>query len=180
MIENGVFELRFSLFLTVKQLVVCEISDRGEEQPDGSYSAQYYSTMSAELEVTTSNRGGQKICLDGFMYTKKHVAKSVDEMVFRCVKRASLKCPGILKTTKSLGNPTVWKLIECLQADAATVDEILLQQERGIRPAKRVKRVYKELQTRIQNLVMELNEGKTIPEFLRGISYKLRGGNMNV
>ena len=78
-------------------------------------------------------------------------------------------------------NPTVWKLIECLQADAATVDEILLQQERGIRPAKRVKRVYQELQARIQNLIMDLNEGKkTIPEFLRGISHNLRGGNMNV
>ncbi len=77
-------------------------------------------------------------------------------------------------------NPTVWKLIECLQADAATVDEILLQQERGIRPAKRFKKIYKELHTRIQNLVIDLNEGKkTIPQFLRGISYNLRGGDMN-
>ena len=78
-------------------------------------------------------------------------------------------------------NPTVWKLIERLQADAATVDEILLQQDYCIRPAKKAKRVYKELQTHIQNLVMELNEGKkTIPEFLRGISHNLRRGNMNV
>ncbi|XP_063860926.1 uncharacterized protein LOC135101224 [Scylla paramamosain] len=77
-------------------------------------------------------------------------------------------------------NPTVWKLIECLQADAATVDEILLQQERGIRSAKRFKKIYKELHIRIQNLVIDLNEGKkTIPQFLRGISYNLRGGDMN-
>lgn len=47
-------------------------------------------------------------------------------------------------------NPTVWKLIEYLQTDPAIVDEILVQQERGIR--------------RVQN------EGKkTIPESLEAL-----------
>lgn len=59
--------------------------------------------MSPELEVTTSKQGGQKI----FTHTKKHVAKSMDEIVLRCVKRASLKCPGIPNITKSIGNPKV-------------------------------------------------------------------------
>ena len=74
-------------------------------------------------------------------------------------------------------NPTAWKLIECLQSEAATVDGVLLQEERGIRPSKRGKMVYQELQVRLHNLVLDLKTGKkTIPAFLRGISHNLRGG----
>ncbi|XP_076069274.1 uncharacterized protein LOC143041337 [Oratosquilla oratoria] len=47
-------------------------------------------------------------------------------------------------------NPTVWKLIECLQAEAASIDGVLLQKERGILPSKRGKMVYQELQVRLQ------------------------------
>ncbi|XP_076060312.1 uncharacterized protein LOC143036638 [Oratosquilla oratoria] len=64
--------------------------------------------MPAELEVITSSRGDQKICPDGFMHTKKHVAKSVDEIVWRCVKRSStLKCPALIKTTRTVSEPRV-------------------------------------------------------------------------
>ncbi|XP_076044781.1 uncharacterized protein LOC143027383 [Oratosquilla oratoria] len=78
-------------------------------------------------------------------------------------------------------NPTVWKLIECLQAEAAAVDAVLLQDDRGVRQNKRSKRCYVELQVRLYNLVTDYKEGrKTIPEFLRGISHNLRGGQPNV
>lgn len=60
-----------------------------------------------ELEIITTERGGQKICFGGFLYTKKHVAKSVDKITWRCVKRASLNCTAILKTTKSHTEPEV-------------------------------------------------------------------------
>ena len=74
-------------------------------------------------------------------------------------------------------NPTVWKIIECLRAETSNVDAALLQDERGIRPFKRRRKNYQELQTRLHNLVLDLNEGKkTIAEFLRGISHNLRGG----
>ena len=33
-------------------------------------------------------------------------------------------------------HPTVWKLIECLQAECARVSAVLLQDERGVRPKK--------------------------------------------
>ncbi|XP_076055366.1 uncharacterized protein LOC143033764 [Oratosquilla oratoria] len=78
-------------------------------------------------------------------------------------------------------NPTIWKLIECLQAEASNVDSVLLQDERGIRPVKRRKKCYAELQTRLCNLVGDLKAGKkTLPEFLRGVSYNLRGGKPNI
>ncbi|XP_076061379.1 uncharacterized protein LOC143037146 [Oratosquilla oratoria] len=78
-------------------------------------------------------------------------------------------------------NPTIWKLIECLQAEASNVDSVLLQDERGSRPVKRRKKCYAELQTRLCNLVGDLKAGKkTLPEFLRGVSYNLRGGKPNI
>jgi len=78
-------------------------------------------------------------------------------------------------------HPTVWKLIECLQAECARVTTTLLQDERGIRPKKRVKKVYTELQTRLRNLCQDRVEGrKAIQEFLRGVSHNLRGGQPNI
>lgn len=50
------------------------------------------------------------------MYTKKHVAKSVAEMVWWYVKRASLKWPAIVKTAKSLGDPKLETVYNHLSA----------------------------------------------------------------
>ena len=44
-------------------------------------------------------------------------------------------------------HPTVWKLIEVLQAECERVTRILIQDERGIRPKKRTKKIHIELQT---------------------------------
>ncbi|KAK2167848.1 hypothetical protein LSH36_23g06032 [Paralvinella palmiformis] len=50
------------------------------------------------MEVITTKRDGQKICLDGSMYTQKHVAKSADHIVWRCVKHVEkTKCLSLLK-----------------------------------------------------------------------------------
>ena len=65
-------------------------------------------------------------------------------------------------------HPTVWKLIECLQAECARVSAVLLQDERGVRPKKRIKKVYTELQGRLHNLCEDRSLGrKSIPDFLR-------------
>jgi hypothetical protein len=78
-------------------------------------------------------------------------------------------------------HPSVWKLIETLQLECERVTTILLQNERGIRPTKKCKKVYTELQKRLCNLCEDRTSGnKTIAEFLRGVSYNIRGGQPNM
>ena len=78
-------------------------------------------------------------------------------------------------------HPSIWKLIECLKAETARVTGVLLQLERGIRPKKRTKRVYVELQTRLKNLCEDRVEGrKTVAEFLRAVSHNIRAGQPNI
>ena len=55
------------------------------------------------LKVITSNKGEDKVCFNGHMYTKKHVGKSV--ITWRCI-NASLKCKGTQRTEVDLSNPT--------------------------------------------------------------------------
>ena len=78
-------------------------------------------------------------------------------------------------------HPTVWKLIECLQVECARVSDVLLQDECCVRPKKRVKKVYTELQGRLRNLCEDRSSGrKSITDFLRGVSHNLRGGQPNI
>ena len=78
-------------------------------------------------------------------------------------------------------HPSVWKLIETLQRECACVSAVLLQDERGVRPKKRVKKVYIELQTRLRNLCEDrISERKSIVEFLRGVSSNLRAGQPDI
>ena len=56
------------------------------------------------LRIINSNRGNDKACFNGFMYTKKHVGKK--SITWRCVKSSSSKCRGMLKTGIDLSNPT--------------------------------------------------------------------------
>ena len=78
-------------------------------------------------------------------------------------------------------HPSVWKLIETLQRECARVSAVLLQDERGVRPKKRVKKVYIELQTRLRNLCEDrISERKSIVEFLRGVSSNLRAGQPDI
>ena len=78
-------------------------------------------------------------------------------------------------------HPSIWKVIECLQGECARVTRVILQDERGIRPVKRVHKVYRELQSRLEHLCEDRISGrKSIPEFLRGVSHNLRSGQPNV
>ena len=73
-------------------------------------------------------------------------------------------------------HPTVWKQVECIQAECARV-----QDERGILPKKRTKNVYVELQNRLHCLCEDsASERKSISEFLWGVSHNLRGGQRNI
>ena len=66
--------------------------------------------------------------------------------------------------------PTVWKRVECIQAEGARV-----QDERGLRPKNRTKNVYVEVQIRLHCLCEDRAPGrKSISGFLWGVSHNLR------
>lgn len=51
------------------------------------------------MEFIQSSRGGQKLCLDGYMYTKQVTRK--DRVRWRCVKRVT-NCKGAISTSLQL------------------------------------------------------------------------------
>ena len=51
------------------------------------------------MNIIATERGGKKLCLDGFMYTVKYENKSKTETTWRCVRRVADHCHTILKTT---------------------------------------------------------------------------------
>lgn len=44
------------------------------------------------MEIIKSNSGADKVCMNGFMYTKKHEGKT--EITWHCVERNSIKSLG--------------------------------------------------------------------------------------
>ena len=50
------------------------------------------------MDIIATERGGKKLCLDGFMYTVKYENKSKTETTRRCVRRVADYCHAILKT----------------------------------------------------------------------------------
>lgn len=48
------------------------------------------------MEIIKNNRGGEKLCLDGFMFTKKNTKKST--IRWECSERRALSCKGSLTT----------------------------------------------------------------------------------
>ena len=74
-------------------------------------------------------------------------------------------------------HPKVWKLFETLQCECSRVNAVLIQEERGIRPKKRVKKVYNELRKRLKNLCVDKAAGQ---KTLLGVSHNLRAGKSNI
>ena len=74
-------------------------------------------------------------------------------------------------------HPSVWQLIQFLKEDEAQTRMVLLQNAHGQPPAKRVRRVTRDLQERLQNLCRARATGnKTIEEFLCGIGHCIKLG----
>ena len=74
-------------------------------------------------------------------------------------------------------HPSIWKLIEHLQAEEKRVHVLMLKQERGIVTKKRVRQETHELQKRLHNLCTDFTEGRRdVASFLRGVSYNIRFG----
>jgi len=59
------------------------------------------------------------------------------------------------------GKLSVWKLNECLQVEGARVDFVILQEQLEIRPVKKAKKVYDELQTRLQHMCQDAGDSRT-------------------
>ena len=57
------------------------------------------------MEVIRSNKGGQKILLDGYMYTKKSTRKAC--IWWNCVCSRTLQCKGSLKTSLTVEDPEI-------------------------------------------------------------------------
>ena len=57
------------------------------------------------MEVIRSNKGGQKILLDGYMYTKKSTRKAC--IWWSCVCSRTLQCKGSLKTSLTVEDPEI-------------------------------------------------------------------------
>ena len=55
------------------------------------------------MEIIPSNRGGSKLCYQGYMYTK-HPTRKTNQR-WKCVKRSRTGCRGSLNTTLQNGNP---------------------------------------------------------------------------
>ena len=55
------------------------------------------------MEITPSNRGGSKLCYQGYLYTK-HATRETNQW-WKCVKRSSIGCRGNLSTTLQNENP---------------------------------------------------------------------------
>lgn len=82
------------------------------------------------MEIINTKRGGKKLCLGGFIYTVKVVAKSRNEISWRCVKRAG--CNGVLKTNKEYENSVLAKE-HTHPADQTAVDIDLCRQSMKIK-----------------------------------------------
>ena len=55
------------------------------------------------MEIIPSNRGGSKLCSQGYLYTK-HATMETNQW-WKCVKRSSIGCRGNLSTTLQNENP---------------------------------------------------------------------------
>ena len=55
------------------------------------------------MEIIPSNRGGSKLCYQGYMYAK-HATRKTNQW-WKCVKRSSTGCRGSLSTTLQNENP---------------------------------------------------------------------------
>lgn len=56
----------------------------------------FTTVISLKMEVIKSNKGGDKLCYDGYMYTKKSKSKNFYRWI--CVSRTGKSCPGALST----------------------------------------------------------------------------------
>ena len=74
-------------------------------------------------------------------------------------------------------HPSIWRVIEWIRKEEATVRTIVNQDAIGVPPKKRTKRQYLQLHERLRILCVDIRSGeKTTEEFLRGVGFNIRLG----
>ena len=72
-------------------------------------------------------------------------------------------------------NPSMWTAIDSIRRDQASVSTYIEQNANGEPPRKRVKKVTKDLHTRLRNICLDFSLGrKTAEELLRGVGRTIR------
>ena len=127
------------------------------------------------MEIIKNSKGGDKLCYNGYMYTKK---SNVHEATLADGIRTNNECEGWNNGFRLLvghSNPSVWVAIEALQMDEAMATTALIRHSRGEAPAKRVRRETVQLQQRLSRLCRRRKDGEiTIDEFLRSVGHTVR------
>ncbi|KAG7170715.1 hypothetical protein Hamer_G013542, partial [Homarus americanus] len=147
----------------------------GSTMPDETAALLEYSNATRVTEQLRHNRTT--------VFSLESSRLSACDARHQCSHMRSVTCSRSPLTTnlEQTTSAEVWKLTYCLQVENARVDAVLLQEERGIRPTKRVNKAYDELQGRLRSFCLYRKEGiKTTPELLRGISHDLRRGQPKV
>ena len=78
------------------------------------------------MELIQTNKGGTKLCFEGFMYTKR--SKTKNFIQWACSQRNSLQCKGSLVTTIDMENPEV-KHPHCHDSNSTTVEVAKLRNQ---------------------------------------------------
>ena len=159
------------------------------------------------MDIITTSKGKHKVCLDGFMYTKQITSRN--QIRWQCVKRHN-QCKGIISTSLDLSqvlnskphnhdanlmevevadrfthlvgyqHPSVWTMIDTLKKEDAVSCTHIVKDLNGQPPKKRIRREYKEMQTRLHKLCEDRAAGrKSIPELLSGVGHNIRWKPVN-
>ncbi|CAN8004683.1 unnamed protein product, partial [Ixodes hexagonus] len=69
-------------------------------------------------------------------------------------------------------HPTIWRAIDALQSQQASVATVMTQEMAGHPPKKKTKRIYKEMQQRLVTLCTQYVQGlRPLNDFLRGVGH---------
>ncbi|KAM7289589.1 uncharacterized protein ISCGN_029718 [Ixodes scapularis] len=91
--------------------------------------------------------------------------------------RTNNACEGWNSGFKKLvghSQPSIWKLIDCLQQDQALSEAMLLQISRGEPPTKKTKRATRCLEDRLRNICLDYLEHKQVPALLEAVGNCIR------
>jgi len=71
--------------------------------------------------------------------------------------------------------PTIWRAIDSIRKDQAQVATLLLHDERGESPAKRIRRQTRQLQINLRNMCVDHQDGlKSVEVTLQAIGHCVR------
>ena len=121
----------------------------------------------------------------GMMYLKDHVPTDLEPLLdyfdatyVSGTYRTNNHCESWNNSFKQLvghSHPSVWQLITHLKEDESLMRTLIIQENRGQPPTKRVRKTTKDLQRRLLYLCEARKSGtKSVEDFLQGIGHCIR------